>query len=107
MAIHFTHVSKRSFLNFADDFESGSDLDDQHGDGETEDYFMQTYSDALNKELNETTLNKSFVRAQEHTDNNVQVLFVSDFEGLRFLISFFPLLRESPCNLQELKGLRF
>ncbi|KAH7688174.1 Ecd family protein [Dioscorea alata] len=55
-----------------DDFESGSDLDDQHGDDETEDSFMQTYSDALNKELNETTLNKSFVHAQEHMDNNVQ-----------------------------------
>lgn len=55
-----------------DDSESGSDLADEHGDGETEDSFMQTYSDALNKELNETTLNKSFVRAQEHTDNNVQ-----------------------------------
>ncbi|KAJ0985031.1 hypothetical protein J5N97_003387 [Dioscorea zingiberensis] len=55
-----------------DDYDHGSDLADQHCDDETKDTFMQTYSDALNKELSETTLKRSFVRAQQHKGSDVQ-----------------------------------
>ncbi|XP_042042511.1 protein ecdysoneless homolog isoform X2 [Salvia splendens] len=55
-----------SDLDFDDDYEEGSEhADDIDEDGENE--FMHSYSDALNKELKATTLDKTFVHANEET----------------------------------------
>lgn len=54
-----------------DEFEDGSDDAEHYGDGDT---FMESYSDALNKELNATTLKRSFIRASEETSNKTEGL---------------------------------
>ncbi|XP_015890584.2 protein ecdysoneless homolog isoform X2 [Ziziphus jujuba] len=52
-----------------DDFEEGSssdlDFEPSEVNGDGEDVFMHSYSDALNEELKSTTLEKSFIRANE------------------------------------------
>ncbi|KAK1316500.1 hypothetical protein QJS10_CPA05g01488 [Acorus calamus] len=54
-----------------DDFEDGSDLEEsEETEDASKDVFMSSYSDALNKELNETTLKKSFIRATEHSNDD-------------------------------------
>ncbi|KAK1292020.1 hypothetical protein QJS10_CPB17g02505 [Acorus calamus] len=54
-----------------DDFEDGSDLEEtDETEDASKDVFMSSYSDALNKELNETTLKKSFIRATEHSNDD-------------------------------------
>ncbi|GMN34000.1 hypothetical protein TIFTF001_004465 [Ficus carica] len=56
-----------SDLDF-EDSEDDSDFEEpSEGNDEGDDTFMQSYSDALNRELNTTTLGKSFVRAKEQT----------------------------------------
>ncbi|XP_010938622.1 protein ecdysoneless homolog [Elaeis guineensis] len=51
------------------DFDGSEDEGDlaEDGNGDT---FMQSYSDALNKELNDTTLKRSFIRASQQHSNN-------------------------------------
>lgn len=63
-------------LIFTDDSEDGIDgaeLSEDIEDGE--DTFMHSYSDALNEELKSTTLEKSFVRANEQAPKKDEVYF--------------------------------
>lgn len=62
---------------FIDDYVDNSDdsdiveLDEDNED--REDIFMRSYSDAMNEELKATTLQKSFVRANEQIPKKDQV----------------------------------
>lgn len=62
---------------FIDDYVDDSDesdiaeLDEDTEDGE--EIFMRSYSDAMNEELKTTTLQKSFVRANEQIPKKDQV----------------------------------
>lgn len=68
----------------ADESEDGSDIMEASEDNEDgEDTFMHRYSDALNEELKDTTLQKSFVRANDHSNKN-EVIFSS------FLVEMIP-----------------
>lgn len=58
----------------ADEFEDGNDLSDDPLDEDMDDAFMNSYSNALNEELKQTTLKKSFIRANEHSTNDNEVL---------------------------------
>ena len=58
---------------FADESEGGSDTAEICGGDESGDTFMESYSDALNKELNATTLKKSFIRASQQPSNGEEV----------------------------------
>ena len=63
-------------LIFTDDSEDGIDgaeLSEDIEDGE--DTFMHSYSDALNEELKSTTLQKSFVCANEQAPKKDEVYF--------------------------------
>ncbi|KAJ4714559.1 putative SGT1 protein [Melia azedarach] len=51
--------------------EDGSDIDDEDRDG-GEDSFMHSYSDALNNELKNTTLKKSFIHANEEPSKKTE-----------------------------------
>lgn len=54
-----------------DDSEEEDDLAEELASQGNEDTFMQSYSDVLNEELNDTTLKRSFIRAsQQHSNNN-------------------------------------
>ena len=46
-----------------DDSDEENDFTEELGDKDMDDSFMESYSDALNKELSSTTLEKSFARA--------------------------------------------
>lgn len=63
--LHDHNVVKLLGLLFTDESE------DEGEDGE--DTFMHSYSDALNKELKSTTLEKSFVRADEQAPKKDEV----------------------------------
>nr|CAD1825529.1 unnamed protein product [Ananas comosus var. bracteatus] len=65
----FEGASSSSDMEF-DDSEDGSDFAEEGGDKDNEDTFMQSYTDALNKELTSTTLGKSFVRAERSSNEN-------------------------------------
>ncbi|XP_008800214.2 protein ecdysoneless homolog [Phoenix dactylifera] len=54
-----------SDMDFDDSEDEGDIAEDGNGDT-----FMQSYSDALNKELNATTLKRSFIRASQQHSNN-------------------------------------
>lgn len=56
-----------------DDFASNSDGMEASSDNEEMNSFMGSYSDALNKELKATTLNKSFIRANEQVVESGEV----------------------------------
>lgn len=58
-------------MKFTD--EDGSDIDDEDRDG-GEDSFMHSYSDALNNELKNTTLKKSFIHANEEPSKKTEVM---------------------------------
>lgn len=58
----------------ADESEDGNDLSDDPLDEDMDDAFMNSYSNALNEELKQTTLKKSFIRANEHSTNDNEVL---------------------------------
>lgn len=63
-------------LIFTDDSEDESntaELSEDNEDGE--DTFMHSYSDALNEEMKSTTLEKSFVRANEQAPKRDEVYF--------------------------------
>ncbi|ONK71217.1 uncharacterized protein A4U43_C04F6090 [Asparagus officinalis] len=53
-----------------DESEDGSDIAEPCGGDDSGDAFMESYSDALSKELNATTLKRSFLRASEQTSND-------------------------------------
>ncbi|RWV90131.1 hypothetical protein GW17_00047691, partial [Ensete ventricosum] len=53
----------------ADDSEYEGDLAEELEDNNSEEGFMQLYSDALNEELNATVLKKSFIRAHQQSNN--------------------------------------
>ena len=59
------------FLIFTDDSEDENGSAEDMEDGE--DTFMHSYSDALNEELKSTTLEKSFVRANEQAPKKDEV----------------------------------
>lgn len=64
----------------SDESEDGSDIAEPskvNGDGE--DVFMHSYSDALNEELKSTTLEKSFIRAHEQAPKKKEVDFFISF----------------------------
>lgn len=61
----------------ADDFDYDSDGIEASSDNEEMNSFMGSYSDALNKELKATTLNKSFIRANEQMVETGEVTYVS------------------------------
>eukprot|EP00268_Persea_americana_P032851 TRINITY_DN3244_c1_g2_i3.p1 TRINITY_DN3244_c1_g2~~TRINITY_DN3244_c1_g2_i3.p1 ORF type:complete len:668 (-),score=166.30 TRINITY_DN3244_c1_g2_i3:548-2551(-) len=61
--------SSSSDMDF-DEFEDGNDLSDDPLDEDMDDAFMNSYSNALNEELKQTTLKKSFIRANEHSTND-------------------------------------
>ncbi|KAJ3677139.1 hypothetical protein LUZ60_002863 [Juncus effusus] len=58
-------TSEMDFDDFGDDEEQSDDGNDDNDD----DMFMESYSDALNKELSGSTVNKSFVRAEQSNNN--------------------------------------
>lgn len=65
-----TEEASSSDMDF-DESEDGSDIMEASEDNEDgEDTFMHRYSDALNEELKDTTLQKSFVRANDHSNKN-------------------------------------
>ncbi|XP_020587962.1 protein ecdysoneless homolog isoform X2 [Phalaenopsis equestris] len=59
-------------LNWSSDMDFDSEEDDDMGENaiydDTEDTFMQSYSDALNQELSSTALKNSFIRAARQPD---------------------------------------
>ncbi|KAL6859400.1 hypothetical protein ACP4OV_017659 [Aristida adscensionis] len=59
----FDRKSSSSDMDF-DDSDEEDDFAEQLGDKDVGDAFMESYSDALNKELGSTTIEKSFARAQ-------------------------------------------
>lgn len=60
-----------TFLQLLDsDFEDGVDIGD---DVEGQDSFMQSYSDVLDKQLKDTTLQKSFIRANQTSESGNKV----------------------------------
>ncbi|KAJ4825337.1 hypothetical protein Tsubulata_002680 [Turnera subulata] len=64
-----TDEGSSSDLDF-DDSEDGLDImEPSGGNGDGEDEFMQTYSDALNEELKESTLRKSFIHANDQSSS--------------------------------------
>ncbi|CAJ2647372.1 unnamed protein product [Trifolium pratense] len=58
-------VTRELKLLMTDDSDDESDGIESAEDNDEEDTFMRPYSDAMNEELKETTLQKSFVRADE------------------------------------------
>ncbi|CAO2163186.1 unnamed protein product [Urochloa humidicola] len=64
----FDRKSSSSDMDF-DDSDEEDDFTEELGDKNMDDSFMESYSDALNKELSSTTLEKSFARAP-HTGTN-------------------------------------
>jgi hypothetical protein len=58
-----------------DDSDEENAVDEELGDKDIDDSFMESYSDALNKELSSTTLEKSFARAP-HTGTIDEVTLV-------------------------------
>ncbi|XP_078150424.1 suppressor-like protein [Carex rostrata] len=64
------------------DESEGSDFDEEHGgDQEMGDMFMESYSDALNKELSSTTIKKSFVRPDQQNDLSAGPSNAGDEDG--------------------------
>ena len=60
-------------MKFAYESKDGSDISDHNEDGE--DSFMHSYSDAMNVELKNTTLKKSFIHANEQSSVKNEVSF--------------------------------
>lgn len=82
------------FILITDESE-GSDFDEEHGDDEEMgNMFMQSYSNALNKELSSTTIKKSFVRADRPNDSTEVII---PFPLCTYLV---PILIE-PCVLLD------
>ncbi|XP_062192210.1 protein ecdysoneless homolog [Phragmites australis] len=65
----FNRKSSSSDMDF-DDSDEENDFDEESGDKNVADDFMESYSDALNKELSSTTIKKSFARAPLSDANN-------------------------------------
>ncbi|TVU05675.1 hypothetical protein EJB05_48848, partial [Eragrostis curvula] len=65
----FDRKSSSSDMDF-DDSDEENDFAEELGDKEMSDAFMESYSDALNKELSSTTIEKSFARAPRSVTNN-------------------------------------
>lgn len=60
----------KNACGFVDDSDEDDDFAEESGDKDVDDSFMESYSDALNKELSSTTLEKSFARAPRPETNN-------------------------------------
>lgn len=60
-------VGSYIFIDYVDDSESDVG---ELGEDDDDDTFLRTYSDAMNEELKATTLQKSFVRANEQIPEN-------------------------------------
>ncbi|KAL6647513.1 hypothetical protein ACP70R_014950 [Stipagrostis hirtigluma subsp. patula] len=65
----FDGKSSSSDMDF-DDSDEEDDFAEESGDRDVGDAFMESYSDALNKELSSTTIEKSFARAPQPDANN-------------------------------------
>lgn len=65
----FDRKSSSSDMDF-DDSDEDNDFAEELGDKDVDESFMESYSDALNKELSSTTLEKSFARAPRPETNN-------------------------------------
>lgn len=66
----FNLISK---FKHVDDFED-EDLEEDNEEGD--DHFMSSYTDALNKQLKGTTLDRSFVRANDQPLKKPEVYFL-------------------------------
>lgn len=64
---------KNAFDCAEDDSDYGSDFGEESGEKGMDNAFMESYSDALNKELSMTTIEKSFARAP-HPDTSNEVI---------------------------------
>ncbi|KAJ1268675.1 hypothetical protein BS78_07G152800 [Paspalum vaginatum] len=65
----FDRRSSSSEMDF-DDSDEDNDFAEESSNKDVDDSFMESYSDALNKELSSTTLEKSFARAPRPETNN-------------------------------------
>jgi hypothetical protein len=63
-------------------------LAEEIGDKNTSDAFMESYSDALTKELSSTTIEKSFARAPHPVTNNEVTFYIWDNSCFQFQIWF-------------------
>lgn len=71
-----------TFFVFAEDSDDESDVaEPSEGNEDGEDTFMRSYSDVLNEELKSTTLEKSFVRANDQVAKKDEVYFLSSEHG--------------------------
>ncbi|XP_073008112.1 protein ecdysoneless homolog [Typha latifolia] len=74
------HTSS-SDMDFDDsEEEEEGDFAEEHIDKEAEDSFMQSYTDALTKELSTTSLKRSFIRAQQSNDSEGQSTAAEDMD---------------------------
>jgi hypothetical protein len=69
----FDGKSSSSDIDLEDDSDYGSDFGEESGEKGMDNAFMESYSDALNKELSMTTIEKSFARAP-HPDTSNEVI---------------------------------
>lgn len=73
--MHWTLI-KNAFCG-ADDSDDENDFAEEAHDKDMDDSFMESYSDALNKELSTTTIDKSFSRAPcPDTSNEVTLVYL-------------------------------
>ncbi|KAL6661330.1 hypothetical protein ACP70R_000714 [Stipagrostis hirtigluma subsp. patula] len=79
----FDGKSSSSDMDF-DDSDEEDDFAEESGDRDVGDAFMESYSDALNKELSSTTIEKSFARAPQPDANNEQRSLNCIFSMWRF-----------------------
>lgn len=75
-----THIILTHYLLIPDDSEYDDDEVEEQEDENSEDGFMQFYSDALNEELTATTLRKSFLHARKQANNINAVIPGSIFQ---------------------------
>lgn len=61
------------YYYFADESEDGSDIAEPYGGIDGGDTFMDSYSDSLSKELNASTLKRSFIRASKQANKDEEV----------------------------------
>lgn len=74
----------KNVCGVADDSDEDDDFAEELGDKDADDSFMESYSDALNKELSSTTLEKSFAHApRPETNNEVALVY------FKMLYAFF------------------
>lgn len=88
---------------FTDDSEDESDTAEPSEDNEDgEDTFMHSYSDALNEEMKSTTLEKSFVRANEQAPKRDEVYFSFLQMDIENCVLLWYALMETPFKMHAM-----